>query len=315
MYGVLVTYRRPADLESTLASLAAQDRPLDRLIVVDNGPSDESRAQVDKAAASAEVEYLPMRENLGFPGGIAAGMNRVLQFATDEDWIVVLDDDDPPKTSDTFAELHRFAGQMVAADPRTACVGFAGGRFDARKGRMVRIDSSELDGPVAVDFIGGNMFGCYRVGAVRAAGPWLPEIFFEYDEVEHGLRLRRAGYTLYAHGTIWRQRRDDAGRTDHVMIPAWRLDPPGWRRYYHVRNQIFILRRYGTRGAAARKTLVLGLGKPLANLVVSPRRAVGHLRLSLKASRDAWAGRMGRRVEPFPWGPRPVPITGRSRKK
>jgi hypothetical protein len=99
------------------------------------------------------------------------------------------------------------------------------------------------------------------------------------------------------------------------MIPAWRLDEPGWRRYYHVRNQIFILRRYGSRAAAARRTLVLGIGKPLANLVVSPRRAVGHLRLGIKASRDAWSGRMGRRVEPLPWGPRPAPRTGRNRKR
>jgi len=308
MYGVLVTFRRPDDLTATLARLGEQDRPLDGLFVVDNAPSEETQEIVRRAAetATGSIEYLPMPENLGFPGGISSGMNRVLKFASDDDWIVVLDDDDPPNTADTFSELHRFAEEMVAADPRTACVGFGGGRYDTRKGRMVRVETAELDGPVPVDFIGGNLFGCYRVGAVRSAGPWLAEIFFEYDEVEHGLRLRRAGYTLYAHGTVWKLRRAEAGRLDHVMVPAWGLDAPGWRRYYHVRNQIFILRRYGTRAAAARRTFVLGFAKPLANLAVSPKRAIGHLRLSVKASRDAWAGRMGRRVEPFPWGPRPA---------
>jgi hypothetical protein len=50
---------------------------------------------------------------------------------------------------------------------------------------------------------------------------------------------------------------------------------------------------------------VRGIGKPLANVFVHPRAALGHLRLNLKAARDGWVGRMGRTVEPVPWGPRP----------
>jgi len=44
--------------------------------------------------------------------------------------------------------------------------------------------------------------------------------------------------------------------------------------------------------------LLRGLGKPLANLVISPRAAVHHLALNWRACRDGWSGRMGRVVEP-----------------
>lgn len=310
LFGVLVTYRRPVELSDTLRRLADQHRALDRLVVVDNAPSEETRSIVMAAAAGFDrVDYLPMDENLGFPGGVAAGMEAVLDFADDSDWIVVLDDDDPPHSPDTFAELHRFASEMVHADPRTGGVAFGGGRYEARRGRMIRVPTSELQGPVALDFLAGNFFGCYRVAAVREQGPWMPDIFFEFDELEYGLRLRRAGFSLYADGDVWRARREAAGFADYVSKPQWRVDDAGWRRYYAVRNQIHIVRRYSSWWAAARLTFLVGVAKPLANLIVDPKKAVGNLRLTLKASADAWRGRMGRRVEPVPWGPRPVTRT------
>jgi hypothetical protein len=45
-------------------------------------------------------------------------------------------------------------------------------------------------------------------------------------------------------------------------------------------------------------TVVVAFAKPLANLVRTPRLAVAHLGLGLRASRDGWTGRLGRRVEP-----------------
>ena len=117
--------------------------------------------------------------------------------------------------------------------------------------------------------------------------------------------LRRAGWSLYAHGDWWRIRRERAGRTDFVMKPSVRIGEPDWRRYYSFRNLIYVLRSGGRSTTAARVILVRGIGKPLANVFVHPRAALGHLRLNLKAARDGWVGRMGRTVEPVPWGPRP----------
>ena len=83
-----------------------------------------------------------------------------------------------------------------------------------------------------------------------------------------------------------------------TIRPSRRLDAIRWKRYYSLRNTIYVLRRFGHPVTAARVTLVTGFAKPLANLVVSPRRAVQHLGLNWRASRDGWTNRMGRTVEP-----------------
>jgi glycosyltransferase involved in cell wall biosynthesis len=307
LFGLLVTYRRPDELRQTLARIAAQTRPPDRLLVVDNEASPVTAEIVRQhaAATSAAAEVAPAPENLGWTGGLAFGMSRILREARDGDWIMALDDDDPPADDTIFADVMAFAAQMVARDPMTAAVGLAGSRFDWRRGRTARVPSEELSGPVAVDYLAGNQFGTYRAEAVRAVGTFDPAIFFGFSEGEYGLRLRRAGWSLYAHGDWWRIRRERAGRTDFVMKPSTRIGEPDWRRYYSFRNLIYVLRSGGRSTTAARVILVRGIGKPLANVFVHPRAALGHLRLNLKAARDGWVGRMGRTVEPVPWGPRP----------
>jgi glycosyltransferase involved in cell wall biosynthesis len=299
LYGVLVTFRRPASLAKTLNMLAEQDRRLDQLVIVDNWPMPETRAIVDEYERRGyAVEYLATSENTGCTGGWAQGMERVLEVADDRDWIVVLDDDDPPFSTAMLGELERFGAEMRARDPKTAVVGMVGGRFDWNRGAIVRPLDDELTGPVPVDFIGGNQLPFYLAKAIRDVGPFSRDIFIDLDEVELGLRLRRVGYSLYADGRRWRERREASGRLGIDVRPSRTLSPVTWRRYYSLRNAIYILRSYGRSGSALRVTLVRGVGKPLANLPLAPRNAVLHLRLNWKACRDGWTGRMGRRVEP-----------------
>lgn len=299
MFGVLVTFRRPVLLAGVLERLHEQDRRLDRLIVVDNDPSAESEEVVRRGGGDAfPIEYLPMAENLGSAGGVAAGMTRVLELAEDDDWILLLDDDDPPPTSTIVGELERFGAAMSERDVRTGGVGLAGARFDWRRGRLRRVPDRELDGPVALDYLPMGHVALYRVRAVREAGPYLAPLFYASD-IEYGLRLRRAGYSLYAPGEMLLERRGETGRLGLERIrPSRRLEAPGWRRYYSLRNSIYVLRSYGHSGVALRVTLSAGLAKPLANLLVSPRVALAHLALNLKACWHGWSGRMGRVVEP-----------------
>jgi glycosyltransferase involved in cell wall biosynthesis len=306
LHGVLVTYRRPAEAAATLARLAEQDRPLDRIVVVDNASMPEVEAAVGEARErGARIEYVPMPENLGFAGGVGAGMEHVMASSEDDDWVVVFDDDDPPVTSTVIGELERFALEMLQRDRRTAIVGVHGGRFDWRRGRISRVPDSELDGAVPLDYVGGNGFPFLRVAALREVGPFSRAIFFGLSEVEHGLRVRRAGYTVYAHGGLWRESRERAGRMGHVMRPRRGLRATNWRQYYTLRNAIYTLREFGRNGTALRLIAVHGVGKPVANVVRSPRLAFEHLRLNWRACRDGWKGRMGRTLEPEPWGRRP----------
>jgi glycosyltransferase involved in cell wall biosynthesis len=299
---VLVTYRRPAELRRMLEVVAASDRVPDRLVVVDNDPTPAARAEVERFSGS--MDYVAAPENLGPAGGIALGMSRALEDAAPEDWILLLDDDDPPHDGLSLGTLVAFGERMSRDDPRTGGIGLVGARFDPRRGEMVRVPDDELAGPVPLDYLGGNQFPLYRVDAVRRIGRFREDLFFGFEELEYGLRMRRAGFSLYADGDEWRSWRATWGRLGIAARPRTGLGEPSWRRYYGLRNLIAILRSNGSTRGALRVTFVLGVAKPLTNLLRRPRRADAHLSLGWRAARDGWTDRMGRTVEPDL--PRPV---------
>lgn len=296
LFGVLVTYRRPAELASALAAISGQTVSLEHLVVVDNSPDPDTAEVVGSGAPGAEYVVAP--ENLGPAGGIALGMERLLDRADDGDWIVTLDDDDPPADPRVFADLLGLAAATSGRDRSAAAVGLSGVRFDRRRGRVVRVPDDELHGAVDVAAIAGNQCPCYSVRAIRAVGTMRPDLFFGHEELELGLRLGDAGYSLYGHGARWHATRAALGRLDMDLVASRSLGDPTWRRYYSLRNLVCILRERGTPGSAVRVTVVAGIAKPLANLVREPRRALAHLRLNARACRDGWTGRMGRTVEP-----------------
>jgi glycosyltransferase involved in cell wall biosynthesis len=296
LHGVLVTYRRTAAVELMLERVATQTQPLRSLVLVDNDPCDANRSAAAAAdPACGAVTYVAAPENLGPAGGIALGLERVLAGAADDDWCVLLDDDDPPPDEAVFADLLAFAQALPA---RAGAVGLAGARLDRRRGRMVRVPDGDLHGAVPVDYLGGNQCPVVRLAAVRDAGVFEPRLFFGFEELEFGLRLQRHGWGLYGHGDRWRARRADLGRLDMDARPDRAVGPLSWRRFYSLRNLVWVLRADGRHRAALEVALVQGVGKPALNLVRAPRLSFRHLRTNVRASVDGWRGALGRTREP-----------------
>jgi glycosyltransferase involved in cell wall biosynthesis len=309
VHGVLVTFRRHTSLSTTLDRLRGQTRPPDRLLVVDNGSDPEVRATVERQiAAGLSAEYVDAGDNLGPAGGYAIGMEMILLDAGEEDWIFLFDDDDPPFFDDAIAKALDFGREMVRRDPSTCGVGISGGRFDLRRGRVIRISDDQIQGPVPVDHITGGGLPAYRVAAVRNVGTPLRSLFFGFEELEYGLRLIRHGFTLYADGERWATRKKvkrGAGLLPPEEVSANRaartrvtIAEPSWRRYYSLRNLIYILRLAGADGTAIRIAITRGLLKPLLNLPIAPRRAWNSLGSNWRAIRDGWRGRLGRTLSP-----------------
>ncbi len=147
--------------------------------------------------------------------------------------------------------------------------------------------------------MGGNQFPCYSVHAVRAVGVFDERFFINFEELDYGLRMQDHGFGIYAHGDAVASRAPSRRARQHR--PGTRPPPrrPGWRRYYSLRNLVFLMRQRGHRLVALRVSL-LNLAKPLYNFPRSPRLAWAHLRLNARAVADAYRGRMGRTVEPTP---------------
>jgi glycosyltransferase involved in cell wall biosynthesis len=300
LHGVLVTYRRPDALTTSLETVTRQERRLDTLVVVDNDPLESARGLVESLGrVSPRPTYVPAGRNLGPAGGIALGMRQVLARAQDDDWVVLLDDDDPPLTTDALRLLAELGTTLRDEDPRTAAVGASGTNFDVARARALRIPDSALQGAVPSSCIGGNQLPLYSVHAIRAVGVFDERLFFGFEELDYGLRLWASGFTVYAHGDVWLRSRRHHGRIGMTTAPQRTLTEPTWRRYYSLRNLIVILRKRGHH-LAALGLVARSIAKPVSNLPRTPSLAVRHLRLNGRAIADAYLGRMGLTVPPQP---------------
>lgn len=305
LYGALVTFRRAHVLPQTLAGVLGQTQRLARLIVIDNDPTDAVQRLVAAAAAAhprTPVHYVAAPENLGPAGGWALGMDLILNEASPDDWIVTFDDNNPPVRETELEEVLQFASTQRHAQPRLGGVGIIGARFNWRTGLIERVPDQELTGPVSVDYFGGGFLPLYSVSAVRAVGALAPKLFFGYVELEFGLRLRRAGYTLLADGDLWLQRRIMWGRC-HVTVRPSRVCKIHWQKYYRIRNYIATMLEFGRPDLAVRWAVIQCVAKPLYSFLRSPRTGYQGFRQALSAARDGFRGQLGRTVEPPPGPP------------
>jgi len=82
---VIPNWNRAKLLGTALASLAQQTHPVERVMVVDNGSTDDS----DKVARRAGAQFIALGENAGF----SAAVNRGIREAEDVEYIGILNND------------------------------------------------------------------------------------------------------------------------------------------------------------------------------------------------------------------------------
>ena len=121
LYGVLVTFARPENLRDTLARLAEQTCPLDRLLVVDNAPLEVNAASVagHMPRRGSRRRTYRWRTTSGLPAGTPSVCSRALEEPQrrGHQLGVLVDDDDPPRASTILEEMARFADVMALARP------------------------------------------------------------------------------------------------------------------------------------------------------------------------------------------------------
>jgi glycosyltransferase involved in cell wall biosynthesis len=295
VHGVIVTFRRPEQLRRAIKKVSAEE--LATLTIVDNAPNPETRAAADTAPAAFETHVLPMSENVGPAGGLASGIEHVLSGCADEDWILVLNDDEVPAGDGRIARLHAFAEWLVEHGAAVGAIGLTGARFDRRHGTLLRPQDRELSGPVTVDYVAGNQLMMISARAARLAGTFDPQLFFGFEELDCCLRLQRAGFGVFLDGPLTRETREAYGRVGDAVEAVDRPNT-AWRRYYSVRNRIVIMRRSSSAWRAFVVTLSELFGRPLADLRRRRPGRVALARAGARACADAWLGRLGRRVDP-----------------
>ena len=249
---VVVTMHRPGTLRRSLDVLAAQSRPVDEIVVVDNGYDDETAAVV--AATAAPTTYLPSRHNLGGAGGFALGMLHAL--ARGADWVWCADDDGRPADDKVLATLLAAAEEhgLAEVSPLVADEGDPDRlAFPLRRGLRWRrrvSDFTDVDLiPAYASLFNGALF---RATALDVVGVPDSRLFFRGDETEVHRRLRRSGLRFgTATGAVYLH---PEGTTEFLPILGGRLSAQypanEVKRYYTYRNRGYLMARPGMRWLA-----------------------------------------------------------------
>ncbi|MGY2129199.1 galactofuranosyltransferase GlfT1 [Blastococcus sp. SYSU DS0617] len=246
---VVVTHRRPALLAESLAALAGQDRPVDCVVVVDNGADEETAAVV--AAADVATVYLPSHRNLGGAGGFALGILTAL--AQGAAWVWCADDDGRPADETVLATLLECARTHDLAEVSPAVVDKADPdrlAFPLRRGlrwRRTRADFAGMDLlPGYASLFNGALF---RADALDAVGVPDYRLFLRGDETEVHRRLVRSGLRFgtclraaYLHPEGTEEFRPILGGRLSAQYPADET-----KRFFTYRNRGYLMAQPGMR--------------------------------------------------------------------
>jgi GT2 family glycosyltransferase len=234
-------------LGDCLRALYAGSGPrLRGVIAVDNDSADESAALIEREFPG--VHLLRSAFNVGFAGGVNAGIEAAVTLTPTWDAVVLLN-------QDCIVEDGWLDGLCagMAADPQAAIggctilnadgsVNHAGARLQGPSAFSQHL-TSVTEAPSRMEYVTGAAFAIRR-SAWNAIGP-LDEDFFPayYEEADYCYRARRHGWgVLYV----------PAARVRHLQTSqAWREDPLLYWAQQHRSRYRFVAKHFGGAELAA----------------------------------------------------------------
>lgn len=199
VYIILLNWHGWQDTIACLESLASLEYTNYRILVVDNGSTDDSVTRI--RAAHPEVPIIETGCNLGFSGGCNVGIRRALEEGADYVWLLNNDTTVEPLALSAMVDV-------AEADPRVGAIGsmiyyldnpkeiqaWGGGSvnfwFGLSRHHLAPVPSSKLHYLTAASIL-------LRRSALEEVGLLDEETFFMYwEDVDFSFRLRKAGWRL-----------------------------------------------------------------------------------------------------------------------
>lgn len=309
MASVTVTYNGAAILGKHLESLQRQTRALDEIVVVDNASSDGTRELL--ATEFPDVTVLPLRENTGIAGGLAAGL-AYAALKKKYQWVWLFDQDSfpaPHALERLLAGLRYLPDdEEIAAMLGPVCVHPASGMIFPsmawRGSRLVPIFADPRREVTLVDSIisSGTLL---RSNAVEAAGLPKTDFFMDFVDHEYCLRLRRYGFriavvrdSLLHHALGCPSTFNILGRTKF-----W-TDHAPWREYYMIRNEVFTIWVDYPKWSIKAFT-VERLARHILDLLLFGTQKLACIKMICRGFSDGLSGKLGVRF--LPDSPRAMP--------
>ncbi|MCK6457342.1 MAG: glycosyltransferase family 2 protein [Phycisphaerae bacterium] len=222
---VIPNYNGRRFLPRLLDSLAAQSRDDFRIIVVDDGSTDDSVRFVRETRPDATLLTTP--KNLGFAGACNMGL-----AAATTPFVALLNNDTHVDRNWLSAALRPFeqsdvgavASLVLLAEPPHR-IDSAGDAYTVAGGAMKRLHGRPVDAARSIDartFSACGASAFYRRAAIEQVGGLDEALVSYYEDVELGFRLNWAGWrcVLAADSICY-----------HHLSASY--DPRGWTMHFH----------------------------------------------------------------------------------
>ncbi len=303
---IVLNYGTPDDTVLTVRSLLGSHRPFGQVVVVDNHGSDGCRQALGSVAD--QVTYIRTERNLGFSGGMNAGIRQALARGAHRVMLVNSDVFVPPdclqqlEASLAVAVGSGIVGPVVRSRSEPDRVASRGMSYRPSTGRMLHagFGTTSVAGVIGVGGIGGIAKADATVDAVSGCAMLIDravfetigllddDYFFSFEDLDFCLRAREAGFTTVLSG------RASVYHEGARSVGSASVD----RLYYATRNHLLVARRAaadpGRVASVLRDISIVGL-----NLAYVFRFRGGSLASRLAAvlagTRDHLRGRFGSR--------------------
>lgn len=224
---IVVSYNGDDCIENTIRSLKRQ---VGRIVIIDNG-SDYNTIKILKSLVDDEVVVIYLNENKG----IAYALNKGLNYALENKykWIITFDQDTVPYEGSIYKLMNHAKEYYANSDKNVSF-----GAQLALKNDSTMIERKVNRGCRRTTYLitSGNLT---LVDAARNAGGWTNELFIDAVDYDFSLKLRMKGYRLiHCYDCVMEhslgEKKEGQKVSTHNNI----------RKYYVVRNNKYILKKY-----------------------------------------------------------------------
>jgi GT2 family glycosyltransferase len=202
---VVLNFRFWPHVAETLNALLNQSRRPDRVVVVDNASSDGSTRKI--ARAFPALDLVEMRTNVGYGGGMNAGVDELLARKMGAILLLTHECRLAPGALEALVDRLETASNVAAVGPLLGYrshperVFSAGGCIERSSWRPRHIhEPAAMDEwrgrvPHEVEWLDGAAM-LLRASAIRTTGKFDEDYFLYFEETEYLLRLREMGWSI-----------------------------------------------------------------------------------------------------------------------
>jgi GT2 family glycosyltransferase len=224
---------------NTINSLMSQTKPPQKILIIDNDTELSAKSIVD-SSSQFNLSYYATGINAGPAGGAYWGLKKL--FEEGWEWVLWVDDDDPPSAPNQMETILSIV--LDYSEPfKIGILGASGVLYDYSKCLIKRISDHQLKGILKVDMVAGNQFPIVHRRVYEAGLLPDPNLFFGFEDLEFGLRVKQKGFEILVQGEEVERLRKHFKKFGKEKERGLKKNINHlWREYYSVRTIAYILR-------------------------------------------------------------------------